>query len=428
MTPEELISAAHHPNVQAFQRVIRQGESSQDDSAYRRRFHPTKVVYFDSFASHPRIFEPIPWRPGQKSSAAGAYQITATTFDNVHRAFPWLPTDFSPPTQDLYCVALLQMIGALALVVAGQLDAAIAKCRSTWTSLPGAEENSGRYTLVKAHAIYAQYGGGTTKPSVGRTGTVSTGLPPTTTTEVPMPTTSPSLGTAIAGVGSMFGPIGGIVGAVAGSLIDAFTPLGREKTQKELGRHDIPPEVANQVYDNLIDNAKKLTGTVVPPDAPDIVQAKAIIDAGAAAQANPEIMAKLEAQTLDHLDKVAPMLDKLAQYDQARWVAEQAGRDAAQARSLKDRWDMTPTLVYFAAASSTIIDVALLGALIWAFVTNQNIALITGLLGLAGPMLQGSKKVWTEVFAYRFDGTKESAATNATLAEIAASRPTPQAG
>ena len=79
MDRARLAVALSHANVGAFLRVIREGESSQEPVAYRMRWGGLgkPVAYFDDFSKHPRIFEPT--TGGRQSSAAGAYQIVATT-------------------------------------------------------------------------------------------------------------------------------------------------------------------------------------------------------------------------------------------------------------------------------------------------------------------------------------------------------------
>jgi hypothetical protein len=61
--------------------------------------------------------------------------------------------------QDFGFVVKLVDRGALEDVIEGNLSEAIRKCRQEWTSLPGAAENSGRYTLDKALAVFTKYGG-----------------------------------------------------------------------------------------------------------------------------------------------------------------------------------------------------------------------------------------------------------------------------
>jgi len=88
-------------NLRAFLRVIREGESSQDDDlAYRMRYGGVGQApkTFDSFDQHPQIYEPTP--TGQVSSAAGAYQIVASTWKSVCREKYGIGPAFDPITQD----------------------------------------------------------------------------------------------------------------------------------------------------------------------------------------------------------------------------------------------------------------------------------------------------------------------------------------
>lgn len=157
ITRREAEDALALGNVQAFLRVVRQGESSHDESAYRTRWGGLGKpgAYFDDFSQHPRNFQPT--TGGRVSSAAGAYQITATTWDDVA---PQLGlTDFSPASQDVAAVALIARRGALAPLLAGRFDEAVALLRDEWTSLPGASENRAGWTLSAARSLYQSLGG-----------------------------------------------------------------------------------------------------------------------------------------------------------------------------------------------------------------------------------------------------------------------------
>lgn len=145
-------SLVNHPNVRAMLRVIRQGESSQDDSIAYRMIVGRVGIAFTSFADHPRIFGT------RTSTAAGAYQITKTTWDET-RAKMGLP-DFSPPSQDLAALGRIAYRGALPAVLAGDLDTAIRKLRNEWTSLPGAAENNAAAGgMDKARRVFLSWGG-----------------------------------------------------------------------------------------------------------------------------------------------------------------------------------------------------------------------------------------------------------------------------
>lgn len=91
---------------------------------------------FSGWADHPRqkITRPLGGR-AITSSAAGAYQFLARTWDDC-KAATGLP-DFSPASQDLGALWLINRREALQDVVAGNWRAAIGKCNKEWASLPG---------------------------------------------------------------------------------------------------------------------------------------------------------------------------------------------------------------------------------------------------------------------------------------------------
>ena len=127
VTDEE---ALKNKNVQAFLRAIRAGESSQDASAYNM------VVFggtFSDMSTHPNIRKPLPNNPRDYTTAAGAYQITYTTWK-------WLKVlagvnDFTPLSQDKMAVAYLRKLGALKDIVDGNYNAAIQKSSKVWEAI-----------------------------------------------------------------------------------------------------------------------------------------------------------------------------------------------------------------------------------------------------------------------------------------------------
>lgn len=93
------------------------------------------------------------------STAAGKYQITKTTYDDVA---PKLGiTDFSPASQDRIALHLLQRNGSLDDVRTGNFDAAIAKNGGTWASLPSSPYNQPK----RSNEWVNSYFGGTLKPA-----------------------------------------------------------------------------------------------------------------------------------------------------------------------------------------------------------------------------------------------------------------------
>lgn len=138
-------------NVQALLRVIRAGEGTSDQDGYRRIFGGQ---LFTSFADHPRIKIT---RGGYTSTAAGAYQALASTWDETRRIMGL--RDFSAISQDWFAVGRIAARGALPDVIAGRFDQAMKKIGNEWASMPGSPYGQPVITLAKARQVYAANGG-----------------------------------------------------------------------------------------------------------------------------------------------------------------------------------------------------------------------------------------------------------------------------
>lgn len=202
-----------------------------------------------------------------------------------------------------------------------------------------------------------------------------------------------------------------LIGVLATSLIDAFAPLAREKIKKEIARHSDSPQVADQVATAVIETVKAATGKSDP------------IAAVAAAQADPAVMQQAEASALETLDKLAPFLDKLAEWDKAAWAAEEESRSNAAARARAEEYDMTPLLLRgaFLVVGSLI---ALVGAIVIVQVFKSESpdtatwSALTGLIGWATGTV-------TVIYAYRFGTTRQSAAKDVVIGELSRRKGTP---
>ncbi len=153
--PIALVAALQDPNVQAFLRMLRHGEGTAGDDGYRVQFGGG---LFDSFADHPRT--PITRKLGGTpitSTAAGAYQFLARTWDGLVRQYGF--ADFTPMNQDLGAVALILGRKALDDVMAGRFDDAVRKCNREWASLPGSPYGQPVVTMARARQEYEAYGG-----------------------------------------------------------------------------------------------------------------------------------------------------------------------------------------------------------------------------------------------------------------------------
>ncbi|WP_237172145.1 glycoside hydrolase family 24 protein [Pandoraea norimbergensis] len=113
---------------------------------------------FNGYADHPRqyITKTVAGKP-LTSSAAGAYQMLARTWDSL-KARLSLP-DFSPASQDAGAIELIREWGALPDVDAGRFAVAVQKVRKVWASLPGAGYGQPERALSALQQVYQNAGG-----------------------------------------------------------------------------------------------------------------------------------------------------------------------------------------------------------------------------------------------------------------------------
>lgn len=144
-------SLVNHPQVKAIFGLIRYGEGTYDAGGYKRLFGGGT---FSSYADHPRT---VVTKNGYSSSAAGAYQALAKTWDETRAAMNL--KDFSPANQDLFALGRIAARGALNDVLIGKLDSAMRKLSREWASLPYSPYGQPTISMTKARSIYALNGG-----------------------------------------------------------------------------------------------------------------------------------------------------------------------------------------------------------------------------------------------------------------------------
>ena len=136
-------------NLRAFLWMIRTAEGTAGANGYRMHFGGG---LFSSFADHPRL---VVSRSGYSSTAAGAYQILARTWDDIRAGLP----DFSPASQDEAAARLIRRRGALGDVYAGRFEDAVRKCAKEWASLPGSPYGQPVKTMAQVASAYTGAGG-----------------------------------------------------------------------------------------------------------------------------------------------------------------------------------------------------------------------------------------------------------------------------
>lgn len=443
-------------NVKAIFRVIRAGESwndrddnERDELAFRVRYGGWDAAtrkhrppaYFTSFDEHPRVYEPTP--TGDVSSAAGAFQITARTWDDLRRQFPWLGPQFTPFEQQLAAALLIYRRGALDDVIDGRLEEAVAKCGREWASLPGSplEDGGSKVAWERVRAVWREWGGGvphiveispTDSPVPAPIEERSTQARPEDIARIEAAERAAAVKVQPKEASSM-APVAFILPLLQG-LFQVFSPLLQSKLSTALNKETqdkpmadtmaqqilaIVQQVAAQAGVPLATDAAAGVGTAPKPAVPPANDLVAAADAIAKVKASPALVAKAEAEIEDWLAKVSPMVDKLAELERQAWAASEESMDRAAARGASgnnDDWMALALIGGMLAMAGTLI-LFILGiavAQVWQSGTpsTEVWAAVTGLIGSVFGIAGG-------VFAYRFGTTRQSTAKDITSAALA---------
>lgn len=163
MQQNSLGDAQATKNRAAFLECLRFAEGTLGDEGYRALFgwRRGNGKTFGSFAAHPRQFFTYTDLAGHtiRTSAAGAYQITATTCDLLNAKYPGQFDGFTPEVQDAMALTLIEERGALVDIDAGRFAKAINKVRRVWASLPGSDANQPTRAFDQVAAAYTNAGG-----------------------------------------------------------------------------------------------------------------------------------------------------------------------------------------------------------------------------------------------------------------------------
>lgn len=128
--PIEYVSAAvdnSASNLVAFLSLLREGESSNN------YFALVGGGNFNDFSDHPAVkgsFKGIRRADGRLTTAAGAYQITRTTWLDLGGVKKY--GNFSPSAQDTAAIDLIKRRGAWGAVISGNIQVAVGKLTTEW--------------------------------------------------------------------------------------------------------------------------------------------------------------------------------------------------------------------------------------------------------------------------------------------------------
>ena len=152
--------------VRAFLRMLRVGEGTEGPDGYERLYGGQSFIrdYHRDFSDHPRILITRDHNGRSiTSSAAGAYQVMQYNwFGSEPEGYKRQAgiTDFSPASQDRYCVAIMKFKRhCLDDVKRGDLVSAIFThhANSEWASLPGDQYGQGGVTMQSVNEHFAAY-------------------------------------------------------------------------------------------------------------------------------------------------------------------------------------------------------------------------------------------------------------------------------
>jgi putative chitinase len=198
-------------------------------------------------------------------------------------------------------------------------------------------------------------------------------------------------------------PVLPLILGLANTLIGAFEPLAREKITKEMARHTDNPEVQSQIATGVIESVKVLTGKDDP------------VEAVVAARADPQIMAQVQEDTLATLERMAPLLDKVAQWEREGWAATEASRDAAEQRARGNPNDQDAYLTTSIVNLQTGILVFLAVALVVAIAFERS---FTEILTLFAGMVGSINKTFGTRYDNRYGSSHGSAAKDVLVNEL----------
>lgn len=373
------------PNLAAFLAVIRACEGTSGPNGYRTLFGGK---LFESYADHPRVRVPF---KATYSTAAGAYQILEPTWGDFIKAEG--PHDFSPDNQDLCARWLIKRRGALADVEAGRLRAAIAKCALEWASLPGSPYGQPTRDIAYCERIFHLNGG----DQVDKTSAPAPPTPPVVQPK-PEPTPQPAASPPPQPpkedrpMGAAF------ISAFLPTIFELFAGRAAAGVQKISGAS---PEISKAFVKTMAQKVEDLAGVEVT-DTPTALKAvAAVVD-------DPAKMQALQDHALDYVEKVGPLLDKLAAHELAMAKQADDSADRAATRGQKDRVDIGPQLAKWAMWVFAMTAIVLGVVMIVQVYTDASHKVDGVLIGLLTILVYAAARIAESPFRYRFGGNADS--------------------
>ena len=205
--------------------------------------------------------------------------------------------------------------------------------------------------------------------------------------------------------------------SLVGMLASVFAPLIRAKIEKVAGT-----DVGKPLVDNLLGMAQQLTGKTDP------------LEAVAVARQNPAIVAQMEATTEDWFKQIAPAVDKIAALEKGEWDAEELSRNNAADRGarMQEQGPLLGNPQFLIAIGILLMVAGVVLSVLW---KDAILAMFIGkeALGPGGAGFSTDMQAFvigaivgaalTAVIGYFFGSTRQSAAKDLTIGEMARRQP-----
>lgn len=209
--------------------------------------------------------------------------------------------------------------------------------------------------------------------------------------------------------------MGALLPGLLMSLVSGFTnPAVAQSAASLLVKGDGPKSTAAETL--LTTLLSSIAGAAGVTTAAMKADDRVAIQAVAAVQSDAEKLAVVEKAAADHLNAIAPFVKMSMEIDQARWTAENQGKQTVSSIAIEEHkagiWDMTKWLVVCLMLMLWGIAWGLLAAIIaLLFKDKPDPALLTALFTVAGGIWSGAIVTSiAAIIAYRFDGSKNSQA------------------
>ncbi|WP_414162097.1 glycoside hydrolase family 104 protein [Serratia sp. BNK-10] len=162
---QQASSQLSNENLQKYLNIIAlsEGTAGYMNNGYNTMFGGEQ---FSDMSDHPRILKEFTDKNGKrnKTSAAGRYQFTQASWDEAAKALNL--KDFSPQSQDMAALYLIQRAGQLDNVLNGNFAEATAGLGGVWASLPSSTYAQPKHSYEAMENFYAM---NNTPPSFGGT-------------------------------------------------------------------------------------------------------------------------------------------------------------------------------------------------------------------------------------------------------------------